>query len=51
MSTAINIIKAILVIISLILAKTQFKKLNSTLGVYWLLVATYWLLNLLQGLI
>ena len=51
MSTIVHILKAILVIFSIYLAYKQHKSNNSTLRNYWIVVALYWLFNLLSGLI
>ena len=45
-----QILKLILVIFSLYLCYSQFKLNNSTLAIYLIVVATYWLFNYLSGI-
>ena len=51
MSTIVHILKAILVGFSCKLAWTQHKSGNKTMVTYWIIVALYWLFNLLSGLL
>ena len=48
----LHIIKFILVLFSIYLSYKQFKNNhNKPVGSYWLVVATYWFVNLMQGLL
>jgi hypothetical protein len=51
MSTIVHVLKGILVLFSCRLAWVQHKAKNSTMVAYWIVVALYWLFNLLSGLI
>lgn len=51
MHIIIHIIKLVLVLLSLSLADFNRQNNNKQLVTYWLVVALYWAVNLLQGLI